>query len=273
MSDGIFQKGFAIIPLMILLLVIIIGGSAFFFMKNMNKTYTQENVSSQQKEEHGNNNGLWGGSDNQQKTNPYLSVPCVSNPKVQFTHDFTDNDKIKAVEPTIITVGNSRHRAWLDIDTAKMAKLPVYAPVDSELVNGVYKNARGVIDYDLHFQVSCEIWYLINHVTYPVDKIKNAFPKTPQTDTRTNPPFQEPIIVKAGELLGYTTGTSNAHNFDFGVFDLNHNNTGLPGDNGSEYGKEKNFICPFDVLPESIKTKYYRKIITSEKPYTNCKEY
>lgn len=203
----------------------------------------------------------------EQKTNAYLGVPCSSNIKVQFTHDFTEMDKISSVEPTIVTPGNSRHRAWLNISTGKV---PVYAPVDSELVNGVYKNAKGALDYDLHFQVSCEIWYLINHVTDPVEKIKNVFPKTPQTDTKTNPPFKEVVKVKAGELLGYTTGTPNAHNFDFGVFDLNHFNEGLPTDGGSKYGKEINFICPFDVLPESIMKSYYSKIINSEKPYTNC---
>jgi len=204
------------------------------------------------------------------KTNPYLGVPCTSSPKVQFTNDFTEVDKIKSVEPTIITPGNPRHRAWLNIASGKV---PVYAPVDSELVNGVYKNARGALDYDLHFQVSCEIWYLINHVTEPVDKIKNAFPKTPQTDTRTNPPLKESINFKAGELLGYTTGTPLAHNFDFGVFDLNNFNKGLPTDEGLKYGKEANFICPFDMLPETIKKSYYAKIISSEKPFTNCKDY
>ena len=202
-------------------------------------------------------------------TNPYLGVPCISNPKIQFPNDITEVDKIKNVEPTIITPGNPRHRAWLNIS----GKVPVYAPVDSELVNGVYKNARGALDYDLHFQVSCEIWYLINHLTNPVDKIKNAFPKTPQTDTRTSPPFKEPIQVKAGELLGYTTGTPTAHNFDFGVFDLNNFNKGLPIDEGLKYGKEANFICPFDVLPEDLKKDYYSKIIPSEKSFTNCKAY
>lgn len=206
-----------------------------------------------------------------ESVNSYLGVSCKSNPNIQFTHDFTENEKIKMVEPTIITPGNSRHRAWLDIDTSKSNRVAIYAPVDSELVNGVYKNARGALDYDLHFQVSCEIWYLINHVTEPVEKIKNAFPTIPQTDTRLGPPFKQSIKVKAGELLGYSTGTPLARNFDFGVFDLNHVNVGLPADEGSNYGKEKNFICPFDLLPEQIKKSYYSKIITSEKPYSNCK--
>lgn len=267
------SKGFSALPLIIILAIGIIVGILFV---SKEKFVSQENNSKEtvkeNKEEsnptfknydHG--DGERGSSVGE---NQYFSgVSCTSNPNVQFTNDFTEVDKIKSVEPTIITPGNSRHRAWLNISFGKVA---VYAPVDSELVSGVYKNARGAIDYDLHFQVSCEIWYLINHVTEPVDKIKNAFPKTPQTDTRTNAPLKEPIRVRAGELLGYTTGTPLAHNFDFGVFDLNHLNEGLPADEGSKYGKEANFICPFDVLPKDLNEKYYSKIMDSEKPFTNC---
>lgn len=262
------KKGFTIIPILIFVVfaVIIIGG--IYQLKSKNVKFQAENGATSESIEQ-KTSGFWKDSQNDKETNPYFGVPCVSNSKVQFTHDFTDVDKISSVEPTIITPGNSRHRAWLNI---RSDKVPIFAPVDSELISGVYKNARGALDYDLHFQVSCEIWYLINHVIDPVGKIENVFPKTPQTDTRTNPPFKEPIKVMAGELLGYTTGTPVAHNFDFGVFDLNHSNDGLPGDEGSKYGKEANFICPFDVLPDELRKKYYSKIIVSEKPYTNCKE-
>lgn len=268
------RNGFAALPLIVILALVVLGGvlfvgiDKFVFPQDNSKADIREvknEENSRQVKNYDHGNGENGSRENE---NPYFSgIPCVSNPKVAFTNDFTEIDKIKSVEPTIITPGNSRHRAWLNISSGKVA---VYAPVDSELVGGVYKDARGVIDYDLHFQVSCEIWYLINHVTEPVDKIKNVFPKTPQTDTKTNAPFREPVKVKAGELLGYSTGTSVAHNFDFGVFDLNHFNKDLPADEGSKYGKEANFICPFDVLPKDLKEKYYSKIISSEKSLTNC---
>ncbi len=202
--------------------------------------------------------------------NLYWNVPCINNSDIKFTHDFTEIDKISSVEPTIITPGNSRHRAWLNIKSGQ--KVAVYAPVDSELISGVYKSARGATDYDLHFQVSCEIWYLINHITEPIEKIKNVFPSTPQTDTRDSPKLSEFIRFKAGELLGYTTGTPLANNFDFGVFDLNHINDQLPAEGNLLYGKEKNFICPFDVLPLELKNKYYSKLNPSEIKESNCKE-
>ena len=251
-----------LIPLLAVIVLIFLGVGIYQLNDNSSKTTPVEKKYKYDWGNHSQNKST--------NTNPYLGTPCIPNPKVEFTNDFTDVNLIGSVEPTIITPGNPRHRAWLNIVSGKV---PVYAPIDSELVNGVYKNARGALDYDLHFQVSCEIWYLINHVTEPVEKIKDAFPSTPQTDTKTSPPFQNSISVKAGELIGYTTGTPNARNFDFGVFDLSHVNPGLPADDGSEYGKEKNFICPFDVLPQDIRKLYYSKIIPSEKPYSNCQQY
>lgn len=253
------MKKFALIPCFILFAVLIAGGAIFYQAKYSQSFRNDKN----NRVDYGNNS----------KINPYLRTPCVSNPKLSFTNDFTEIDKISLVNPTIVTVGNSRHRAFLNIDTSKTSKVPVYAPVDSELIGGVYKNAKGALDYDLHFQVSCEIWYLINHVTEPVEKIRKVFPDLPQTDTRDAPVLKEIIKVKAGELIGYTSGTPTAHNFDFAVFDLNHVNEGLSVDIGSNYGKEKNFICPFDVLPESIKKGYYSKILMLEKPNSNCKAY
>lgn len=268
------KNGFITLPLVIILIILALGGVLFVSRerlispKDNSKEVAKETKQDKNSQDFKNYDHGEGERGSMVGENPYFSgVPCTSNPKVKFINDFTEVDKIKSVEPTIITPGNSRHRAWLNISSGKVA---VYAPVDSELISGVYKDARGAIDYDLHFQVSCEIWYLINHVTEPVDKIKNVFPKTPQTDTRTNAPLKEPIQVKAGELLGYTTGTPLAHNFDFGVFDLNHFNKDLAADKGSKYGKEANFICPFDVLPSDLKVKYYGKIIQSEKASTNC---
>lgn len=251
-------------------LIPVLLGSILFLTLNKNHKADKDSNKTEEITNQKNTDDRYGTNFQNKEINPYLGTPCISNPKINFPNDFTDVNLISSVEPTIITPGNSRHRAWLNI---KSGKVPVYAPVDSELVNGVYKNARGALDYDLHFQVSCEIWYLINHVTEPVDKVKDLFPDTPQTDTRINPPFKNPVKFKAGELLGYTTGTPLAHNFDFGVFDLNHINEDLPSDGGSGYGKEKNFICPFDVLPENLKKNYYSKIIPSERSFSNCKAY
>lgn len=208
------------------------------------------------------------------KTNTYLGIPCTSNPSPKFTHDFTEVDKILKVTPPSLIASKLQDRAFLWIDQSKTTKVPIYTPVDADLFNGVYKISQTVetIDYDLHFQVSCEVWFFINHVSDPVDKIKKFFPKTPAADTTSEnyTKFSPPLHFQAGEIIGYTTGTARAHNFDFAVFDLNHTNT-LIGEGGSSDSRFKNFVCPFDVLPENIKSDYYKKLDHSLISESNCK--
>ncbi len=208
------------------------------------------------------------------KTNSYLGVPCTDNPNPKFTNDLTEIDKILKVTPNSLIASKSQDRVFLWIDTTKATKVPIYAPVDADLIKGVYKISRSIatIDYDLHFQVSCEVWFFINHISNPSDKIKKFFPKTPAANTASEnfTQFSVPLHFSAGDLIGYTTGTAQAHNFDFAVFDLNHANT-LIGQNGSTDSRLKNFICPFDLFPKNLKSDYYKKLDPSLIAESNCK--
>lgn len=215
-----------------------------------------------------------GALEQQAMTNSYLGVPCTSHPNPRFTYDFTEIDKILKITPPSLVANKSQDRAFLWIDTAKADKVPIYAPVDADLVRGIYKISKTVetVDYDLHFQISCEVWFFVNHISDPVDRIKKSFPSTP-TDSTTLENFTQiipPLNFKAGELIGYTKGTAQAHNFDFAVFDLNHTNT-LTGQDSSNDSRFKNFICPFDLFPEAIKNSYYQKLDPSLVPESNCK--
>lgn len=271
------QKGFA--PIIFLLAIVgvgILGGVYFFkFRNNSNNSQPSlSNPSSYPTSEKPVQNSPTTQAKLQTKTNPYLGIPCVSNPNPKFTHDFTEVDKILKVTPNSMIASKLQDRVFLWIDESKTNKVPIYAPVDSDLFNGVYKISQTIetIDYDLHFQVSCEVWFFINHVSDPVDKLKKFFPKTPADNTTSEnyTKFSPPLHFNAGELIGYTTGTAQAHNFDFAVFDLNHTNT-LIGGGGSNDARFKNFICPFDVLPENLKSEYYKKLDPSLIPESNCK--
>src|SRR6266568_907761 len=120
-------------------------------------------------------------------TNPLFGVPCKNDPKPVFTHDLTDSNLIDHIQ--IYGLGESfpRFRSFLWINTRKTAKVPIYAPVDSELVEGEYKSVRGAADFDIHLMVSCQVWYLVNHITDPVDKIRHALNTTPFTNTLDMP--------------------------------------------------------------------------------------
>lgn len=208
----------------------------------------------------------------QTKINPYLGVPCTSNPNPKFTHDLSEADKIFKVTPPSLVASKNQDRAFLWINKNLTDRVPIYAPTDADLIRGVYKISKSVatIDYDLHFQVSCEVWFFINHVSNPVEKIKNLLPNQPASSTNTLIDVNPPLHFKAGELIGYTTGTAQAHNFDFAVFDLNHNNN-LVGGGGSHDARFRNFICPFNLLPPELKSKYFQKLDPNLVPESNCK--
>jgi len=204
-------------------------------------------------------------------TNPLFGVPCKNDPKPVFVHDLTDPSQIDHIQ--IYGLGEifPRFRSFLWIKNPG-TKVPVYAPVDSDLVEAVYKNARGALDFDVHLMVSCQIWYLVNHITDPVDKIRSALPSTPATNTM-DPPKVSPIVhFVAGELLGYTSGTPLASNWDFGVFDLTHSNqfVNQARYDQDRYGKFQTAICPLDVFPKAQKTAYYA-LIGESKPIAGAK--
>lgn len=207
----------------------------------------------------------------QARTNPYLGVPCVSDPNPKFTHDLTEAEKIAKVTPTSLVAAKSQDRSFLWIDMSKTDKVPIFAPVDADLVRGVYKISKTVdtIDYDLHFQVSCEVWFFINHISEPIDKIKSQFGDKPANATNNLTSVNPPMQFKAGELIGYTTGTAQAHNFDFAVFDLNHANK-LVGELSSTDSRFENFICPFDLFPGNLKNEYYKKLDLALISESNC---
>ena len=265
------QKGFA--PVLVLIVIAAIVAAGFFlysnYFQNRPKSATQAPQITQ-------NPQASTQQPNDSKTNPYLGVPCVSNPNPKFTHDFTDSSLIAKVTPPSLIASKVQDRAFLWIDASKATKVPIYASVDADLVRGVYKmritQGQETIDYDLHFQVSCEVWFFINHISDPENKIKNFFPKTPATNTSSEnyTKFSPPLHFSAGELIGYTTGTAQAHNFDFAVFDLNHTNK-LVGELKTNDTRFNNFICPFDDFLANIKSSYYQKLIPDLIPESNCK--
>ena len=107
-------------------------------------------------------------------------------------------------------------------------------------------------DYDMFFEVDCNTVYRFNHISNPRDDIKAAYPAgdLPSGDYANGgldmPERIKPktaIAVKAGESLGYTTGTPIARNFDFAV--------GISTSRESE----RLTVCPLSVFSESNSAK------------------
>ncbi|HSX30465.1 MAG TPA: prepilin-type N-terminal cleavage/methylation domain-containing protein [Candidatus Saccharimonadales bacterium] len=267
MANNKNQSGFSVIELVIV--IVLLAAVGFVLVKVVHKehssspgTHTSQTPQKSQAKlvagEAGDDSAVVAGT-------------CKDDPRAMFTHDFTEPSKLKLIEPPVIDGGNIRDRSWPAINTSVTDKVAIYAPADVKLTSGIYKIAHegaSTYDYDLWFELSCQRWFFINHITDPVPKVRKLFsstPNVPKSGSATADRMQvsPPVSFSSGELIGYTSGTQDAHNFDLGVFDQNHTNT-LP----SSYpvhgdSREYHFICSFDLFPDSIKAQYYAILKTS----------
>lgn len=183
---------------------------------------------------------------------------CVSNINPQFTHAFTDLSKIDALNPIGGIGGGSPGRSYIGIKEGMEA--PVYAPVDATLRKIIYANrGAGYGEYGLIFVVSCELEYMFDHLDKLSDTLLKYAPKTAAATSQIQDNTELDILVKAGELLGYTDGTDLAHTFDFLV---------------TNYAKRAAYInpkrweweqaiysqCPYDYFAAELRAAYYAKL-------------
>jgi hypothetical protein len=113
-------------------------------------------------------------------------------------------------------------------------KIPLYAPADGVLTAIRHLTATKFFpsdDFQLVFNLSttCGDYWRFNHVTDPRADIRAAYSYGDKCsscfDDNGNPTaryeeYEKPgtaIKVKAGDLIGYTSGTPSAHNFDFAI--------------------------------------------------------
>jgi len=142
---------------------------------------------------------------------------CKNNANPVFSKDITDLSRISQITPpgTVFDNGDVTSHSYLWIVDG--GQVPVYAPADMKLSTGAYYSENGLLGYILWFEVSCEVVIKFDHIEKPIDAIRNAFPSEPKFDTR-DVEIEQVVTFKAGELIGYTTGTREANNWDFGVY-------------------------------------------------------
>ena len=133
----------------------------------------------------------------------------------------------------------------------------IYVPADSVLIEVSYSG----VDYGFTFQASCEFVYTFGHITDPVDRIKDLFETEKVEQRGATEKLVRPLIkFKAGDLIGQTGGTQQAHGFDLGAYHKNQANYYVNQErykNGSF--KFYNAVCPYDYFDSQTKSAYYNK--------------
>lgn len=137
------------------------------------------------------------------------------------------------------------------------ARVPVYAPTDMTLETGAYFEGG---PYGLDFRVSCEVTLRFGHITEPIEEIRAVFPATPApaNDSRSQQ-ITRKVSFKAGELVGYTTGTSAAGNWDFGVYNSTVRNRYADDPAWNISATYTTAVCPFDYFSAAMRAAYVAK--------------
>lgn len=174
---------------------------------------------------------------------------CSRQASTHFTHapfDAADVARITNGEET-----NDPRFAYVWV-RSPYTPIPIYAPADGTLITIRHLTATKFFpsdDYQLVFRTAgCNDVFRFNHVTHPRADIRAAYQFGDQCsscfDDNGNPTARyleretpgTAVKVKAGSLIGHTSGTPTAHDFDFAV---------------QVNGKT---VCPMSVLPEPQRT-------------------
>jgi len=203
-------------------------------------------------------------NDNSKKEADYSQIKkdkknedCSKNPVV-FTTEFTDFSKINAFQPIGSISGASRGRSYIEIK--KGETVPVYAPMDATLVSIIYAYRGSDADhgeYGFKFDTKCGVTFLLDHLDSASEEMKKYAPKEPSRSTAVNDSLSIP--VKAGILLGYTDGTSQARTFDFLVLNQNNKIFNI-NPNRWQWDQSKYSVCPYEFYTNNLKEKYFQKI-------------
>lgn len=193
--------------------------------------------------------------------NEKFNSNCVSNPNPRLTAPFTDLSKIEALGILGSATGGSPGRSYVSIK--KGEKVPVYNPADAVLETIVWADrGSGQSEYGFYFRASCEVTYLLDHVEEIAEGIKNLQPEKPAPSTATQFGSQPNILIKAGELLGYTDGTPQARTFDFLLMNKSKPAFHI---NPARWKWEQAVYadCPYDYYEENLKKQHYALLGTA----------
>lgn len=199
---------------------------------------------------------------------------CISNPSPLFTSTFTDIDKIAGVSQ----FGNngfynpgSQARSYVFIAESEITT--VYAPVNATITHIYYsdKNYSGYIrpEYRIDIDVSCEVHIAFDHIVNISDWLKPFAPQVPSPGR--NPGVEVNVPVKAGDTIGFTTGTyrgSKSGGFDFLILNKARH---LPRLNEARWTTDHSLYygCPYDYFTPNLKQQYYA-LLQKENAESSC---
>ena len=188
------------------------------------------------------------GDDSSENNN---SCSSNSNPNPVFTHLLTDFENLGMIYPMGETTGDNFTGHTFLHDAPSKDKIPIYAPIDMGLVQIIDQG----VDWSMQFRVSREIDMEFGHITDPNEEFKQY--ATTEHISLWDCDDEVLLEVQAGDLLGMTSGTQQAHNFDWGVYNSTRFLDHINPERYRKVEKWLNATCPYDYYPPDIRDQYY----------------
>ena len=211
-------------------------------------------------------------------TDTFNGLECTtsSNPQPVFTHPVMDAQLLGAtMPPGLASTGMLKPHGYFFVKEAARGShgggswsgyprsVPVHAPITSWLravfpyTSVAYgKDApEPPVEYMLLFEVSCEVYYKLDHLG-PLDgTIEAAGPFQVGEQTMLNTPLK----VEGGKLVSYWSGVPPGGNVDLGVYNttVNRKMANQNRYNDGYHDAWLNEDCPFDYFPAELRDKYY----------------
>jgi hypothetical protein len=212
-------------------------------------------------------------SDFQNQTEQSPSNPAPA----QFTHPIFNPEEIDWVSPLGESNGGYNEVQPLGgmtinikKDIAAKGPIEVYAPTDMELVSYSHTlmEPEPEPDWAFHFQINKDISLVVHHIKNASPKIVNAVGNKPKLNDSRTTDLRPSIKFKAGEVIGTTTGTSQARNWNIYLQDKKVKNQFV---NQKRYEDSYsanilvNAACIFDYYEdEKIKNEFYKLLGTTK---------
>lgn len=187
-----------------------------------------------------------------------LKDDCESDPEPVFTAHITDLSLIDSLTRAgTVQGGDLKPHGYLGNKPSAL-EVPVYAPVDSYLLDFAYYSQGDDAIYQFKFQVSCEVAYYFDHLRSVVSQIQELLPDTPAANSHGTI-VHPPLFFQAGDLIGYTGGTSMSRIWDFGVLNTQVWND-LPPEETYTYSpnveKYRFAVCQYLYFPDDMREQY-----------------
>jgi len=183
-------------------------------------------------------------------------------------------EQLKMINPTIVTSGNwlkNRQYHTMYTDANNIAEpTPVYAPSDAVATEITHYFARMqpwvgdpyiASQFDVRFQASCDVRFWFDHLSTLAEPFASLAAEEGSNDTRGAAVYVS-VEIKAGDLIGWTTGTDPAHTWDFIVTDQRVTVAFANQERYEGMGELTDLLhasCPYDYYNEEMRTEFIAK--------------